>query len=453
MKAEKTLTRSQLLRRATVATVAAAAGAAAAPSAFAGPMRYSGRWLAGELSVVQWQHFVPAYNGWFRTWAREWGEQNDVDVTIDLEIYTELPALAAAEVKARRGHDVFGFLAPPARLEDQVIDHRSIVQEVERKAGPYGELGRLSTYNPKTRKYFGVSDYHVPAPLIWRHDVWEAIGHSPATWEHVRQAAPLLNASGHPLGIGQSSEPDSNTALLSLLMSFGAFLQDESGMLAFDSERAVEAVELLADAQAQGGDAAVFSWNPSSNNQLMLSGKGSLIMNAISTIRRADDLGMPFARDLWIWPVPGGAGGRIGVGQYTGVYSVWKFARNIPAAERFLADLCLAAPYAVPASSFFNYPSFPGAYPLKRIYRAAAADTRPPKGKYSILTTVASEHTRNAGYPGPTNAAVQEVLDRYLLPRMFAEVSQGRMSAADSVRATTAEMRAIWRRWRAAKKI
>jgi multiple sugar transport system substrate-binding protein len=236
-------------------------------------------------------------------------------------------------------------------------------------------------------------------------------------------------------------------------MSFGAFLQDESGALAIESERTVEAVELLAEAQAQGGDPSVFSWSPSSNNQFVLSGEGSLIMNAISPIHRADDLGMPFARDLWIWPVPGGPGGRIGVGQYTAVYSVWKFARNVEAAERFLADLCLAAPLAVQASRFFNYPSFPGAYPSKRIYRAAAAETRPPKGKYSILTTVASQHTRNAGHPGPTNAAVQEVLDRYLLPRMFAEVSLGRMTATESVRATAREMRTIWRRWRAAGKI
>ena len=81
----------------------------AAP-AFAGPLRYPGRWLAGDLSVVQWAHFVPRYNAWFRTWAEAWGEHNDVQVNVDLETYTLLPALAAAEVKAQRGHDIFGFL-------------------------------------------------------------------------------------------------------------------------------------------------------------------------------------------------------------------------------------------------------------------------------------------------------------------------------------------------------
>jgi multiple sugar transport system substrate-binding protein len=447
------LTRSGLLRRAGVAAATIGAAGIAAPFSFAGPHRFTGRWLAGELSIVQWAHFVPRYNAWFRAWARAWGEQNDVEVTVDLEDYTLLPELAAAEVKRKRGHDVFGFLSPPAQYEDHVIDHRAIVRQVEGAVGPYGDLGRRSTYNPRTKRYFGVSDYHVPAPLIWRHDVWNEIGHSPASWDHVREAAPVLKERGHPIGIGLADDADSNVALLSLMMCFGAFLQDETGALAIDGENTVAAVEFMADLQRAGGESSVFDWGAASNNQFVLSGRGSLIVNAISPIRRAEDLGMPLARELWIWPVPHGPSGRFGLGQYTNVYSVWKFARNREAAERFLADLCLASKEAVPESSFFNYPTFPGACPAKQIYEAAAANPRAPKGKYSILTTVAAKYTQNAGYPGFTNAAVQETLDRFLIPRMFAEVARGTMSATDSVRATSTQLKAIWRKWRAAGKV
>ena len=447
------LTRSQVLRRATAAAAAVAVGGATAPYAFAGPLRYAGRWLAGDLSVVQWAHFVPRYNAWFRSWAQAWGEQNDVEVSVDLETYTLLPELAAAEVKRKRGHDVFGFLSPPARYEDQVIDHSAIVRQIEKAVGPYGDLGKRSTYNPKTKRYFGVSDYHVPAPLIWRHDLWNEIGESPATWEHVLAAAPTLKAAGHPIGIGLANEADSNVALLSLMLCFGSFLQDESGRPALDSESTVAAVEYMAELHRSGGESSVLDWSVTSNNQFVLSGRGSLIVNAISPIRRAEDLGMPFARNLWIWPMPGGPQGRLGLGQYTSVYSIWKFAKNRTAAEKFLADLCLASSEAVAASTFFNYPTFPGACPAKQIYAAAAADLRAPRGKYSILATVASEYTRNLGYPGYANAAVQDVFDAYLIPRMFAEVAQGRMTAADSVRATATQMSAIWRKWRNAGKV
>jgi hypothetical protein len=84
------------------------------------------------------------------------------------------------------------------------------------------------------------------------------------------------------------------------------------------------------------------------------------------------------------------------------------------------------------------------------MYAAAAADATLPKGKYSILTTVATRHTRNVGYPGTTNVAVIEMLRRALVPRMFAQVSTGRLSAAESVRATAWELKRIWRQARAA---
>jgi multiple sugar transport system substrate-binding protein len=66
---------------------------------------------------------------------------------------------------------------------------------------------------------------------------------------------------------------------------------------------------------------------------------------------------------------------------------------------------------------------------------------------------VASQYTHNVGYPGYANVAVQEALDRFLVPRMFAQVSQGKASAEDSVRATASEMKRIWAKWRAAGKI
>ena len=450
----KGLSRAELLRRAGVAVAAATIGGSTVPFAFAGPMRYTRRSLKGDLSIVQWSHFVSAYDDWFdATWATAWGEQNDVEVSVDHVALTRLPALAASEAKARRGHDIFGFLAPPAAYEDQVIDHGSIVSQVESRTGTYGDLGLGSTYNPRTKKYFGVSDGYVPAPVIWRHDLWNDIGESPATWDHVREAAPKLKELGHPIGIGQSSDPDSNIALIAFLMCFGSFLQDETNVLAIDSENTVQAVQFMADLYRSGEEDKIFGWDLTSNNEYLLSGKGSMILNAISAIRTAEDLQPAFVNDLWIWPVPTGPHGRLGLAQTTSVYSIWQFAKNKDAAETFLADLCAGYEAATLASNLFNFPSFPGAFPVKQLYKAAAADTHPPRGKYSILTTVASKYTRNVGYPGYSNAAVQETFDRFLIPQMFAQVSQGKMTAADSVRSTASEMKRIWAKWKAAGKI
>jgi hypothetical protein len=45
------------------------------------------------------------------------------------------------------------------------------------------------------------------------------------------------------------------------------------------------------------------------------------------------------------------------------------------------------------------------------------------------------------------------VLSSYLIPQMFAQVSQGKLSAAESVRATAGQMKQIWARWKAVGKI
>ena len=447
------LTRSDFLRRAGAAAAALAVGGAAAPASFAGPHRYTRRELKGSLSIVQWNHVVPAYDTWFDAWADSWGQANDVKVNVDHVSNTELPALAATEARKQRGHDIFGFLSPPAAYQDQVIDHTAVVSQIESVVGPYGDVGRRSTYNPRTDTYFGVSDAYVPDPLIWRHDLWNDVGEAPATWDRVQRAAPLLKAAGYPIGIGQSNELDSNLALLAFMLCFGSYVQDESNALTIDSKATIEAVQFMADLYRSGGDERIFGWNQASNNGFLLSGRGSMIVNSISAVRTAEAVQLPFANDLWIWPMPGGPGGRLGLPQYTGVYSIWRFSKNADAAEKFIVDLCTGSKQAAVASNLFNFPSFPGAYPFKQIYKAAAADKHRPHGKYSILTTVAAKYTRNVGYPGYANAAVDEVLSSYLIPQMFAQVSQGKMSAAESVRSTGQEMKQIWAKWKAAGKI
>ena len=136
-----------------------------------------------------------------------------------------------------------------------------------------------------------------------------------------------------------------------------------------------------------------------------------------------------------------------------GSYSIWKFAKNKANAEKFLADLCINYKDATIASQLYNFPSFPGAFPFSDIRKFAAKDPHKPHGKYTILTTIAEKYTHNIGYPGTTNAAMDEVFSKYLIPAMFAQVSQGKMSAADSVRATNGQVKQIYAKWKARGKI
>ena len=447
------LNRRDLLKKGAAGAAAVGAAGATAPFSFAGPMKYKNKHLKGNLSIIQWVHFVPAYDDWFdNTWIKQWGEKNDVQVTVEHINNTLLDTRAAGEVAAQQGHDLFMNLHPMAAYEDQVINHADIIKEIQRKVGPYSALGKLSTYNPKTKKYFAVSDNYVPDPVVFRKELWNGVGEAPYTWDHVKKAAPKLKAAGHPIFIGQSQELDSNMALLAFMMCFGSFVQNAHNVPTLNTKHTIDAVKFMADL-AQNEDGAIYAANPATNNNYLYSGVGSMILNAISATRTPEAQNLPFSDQLAIWPIPIGPHGRLGLEHVMGCYNIWKFAANKDAASQFLIDLCVNYKQATLASQLYNFPSFPGAFPFKDIRKVAAADPHKPKGKYTVLTTIAEKYTHNIGYPGTYNAAMDEVFTKYLIPQMFAQVSQGKMSAADSVKATNSAVKDIYAKWKAAGKI
>src|SRR5207253_1284029 len=125
--AEKEFTRREFLKRAGAGAAVLGAAGAGAPFSFAGPMKFKGRWLSGNLSLLTWIHFVPSYDQWLDPWAKAWGEKNNVQVNIEHINNGLLDTRAAAEVAAQSGHDLFFNLHPMSSYEDQVIDHDSIM--------------------------------------------------------------------------------------------------------------------------------------------------------------------------------------------------------------------------------------------------------------------------------------------------------------------------------------
>src|SRR2546422_2122197 len=137
------------------------AGAGTLATGMTSAFLFPKRALAQEktLKIVQWSHFVPGYDKWFdNVFTKEWGTKNNTNVVVDHIAIGEINARAAAEVAAKKGHDLFMFLAPPAAYEKQVIDHREIYEEVQRKHGKMISLAVKSTFNPKSKKFFAFSD-------------------------------------------------------------------------------------------------------------------------------------------------------------------------------------------------------------------------------------------------------------------------------------------------------
>jgi multiple sugar transport system substrate-binding protein len=404
------------------------------------------------LRIAQWSHFVPAYDEWFDgEFTKRWGERNDIEVVVDHISLPETASRAAAEVAVQRGHDLFAFIAPPAAFEDEVIDHREIVEEVRAKLGAMTPLAERSAYNPKTKKWFAFPDFWSPNPVNYRSDLWAQLGARPDTWDDIRAAGPKLKAMGHPLGIGLSPDFDTNLGLLALMHAYGSSIQDEEGRVVINRPVTVEAVKVGAALFETGMTDEVLFWDAASNNRFLATGRGSLIVNPVSGLRAVEKQDPTLAARIALAPSPAGPVVRVGANSVIGAYVIWRFARNPEAAKRFLVDLVLDYREAFLHSEYYNHPAFPAGLPGFDQLVASDPKAQPPE-KYSLLAEAAS-WTTNVGHPGYANGAVDEVFNQFLIPQMFAAAARKEMTAEEAVRAAEAKMAPIFHTWRERGKI
>jgi multiple sugar transport system substrate-binding protein len=452
------LTRGDLLKRGTAAAFAISmfGGLTDRALGFYGPLKYAHKQLAGELRIMQWAHFVPAYDQWLdNTYVKRWGEANDVEVKVDHINNALLYSTGASQVAAQSGHDLFWFISPPSTFQKQAIPVTDIVQEVSRKLGPMSRVARKSTYNPRTKQFYGFPDDYAPDPVQYRRSYLQEAGVSLNSWESLRQGAPKLKAIGHPVGLGMSNEIDSNMLLTSLLYCYGGFIQNEENRIVIGQgaprRGAIEALTVMRDIYRRGMSDEVFAWTAASNNQAFLAGRLSVALNAISIARSAENSGnTPLSDDTWLASIPRGPHMRMGNEHVMGVFLIWKFAKNKAAAKKYLVDQQLGYREHFIRSGFYNFPAWTGAIKggFKEIRRLSAQDTHKPKGKYTILTTIAEKYTTNPGHPGNTTPVIDEIFNTFLIPQMFAEVAQGKSTPSEAVSDFARKAQGIWRKWR-----
>jgi multiple sugar transport system substrate-binding protein len=402
------------------------------------------------LKIIQWSHFVPAWDTWFNgTYVKEWGQKNDTNVIVDNINLVDLPARAASEVSAKKGHDLFMFLSPPASYEPQVVDMTHVYQEVEKKHGKKIDLAHKSTFNPKTKKYFAFSDAYTPDPGNWHKDWWAEAGYpnGPDTYDDLLKGAiKIREKSGHPCGIGLGQELDTSMAMRAILWSFGGAEQDEAGNVTINSKQTIEALKYVKELYQKTMTPEVFTWTPPSNNQAMLAGRVSFVMNAISITRQSEREKLPIDAKIMISQALKGPVRRIAAEHVMNCYVVWEFAENKEGAQKFLIDWIDAFKQGFVAGQFYNFPCFPSTVPdLKQLI--AKDDRANPPDKYKVLGNVLDWAT-NVGYPGYATAGISEAFSTWVIPTMFAKVARGDETPENAAKAAEEEYKRIFARWK-----
>jgi multiple sugar transport system substrate-binding protein len=445
-----------------------AAGAAASVT---GPTILIRRAAAADktLKILQWAHFVPAYDKWFDPWAKAWGAAKGIEVTVDHVGFADVVPRATAEVAAQSGHDIHMFLGLGSAFEEHVVDLGDVAASLEKKYGKQVDLARRSTYNPFTKKQFALSDMWVPDPGNYHKKVWTDIGmpNGPVTYDDLVKAAPEVKRVAPqmqiPIGVGLSQDIDSNMAVRNILWCHGGSIQDKDGNVVLSSPETLRALEYTKKLYGVGMTQAVLSWNAASNNQAFNAQETSYILNSISAYRTAQDNKLPVLEHYFFTPaLKGPTGIQVASEHVMSGYVVWKFSRSQEAAKEFLVALVDASRDSMLASKLYNFPSFFGAAadpgtPLAKkpesgaVWISKQCSNDPfgstPPDKLALLAKALPWST-NLGHPGFANPAEGEIFDTYVLTDMFAKAATGALSPKDALAEADTRTKEIFGKWR-----
>ncbi|MPZ70325.1 MAG: extracellular solute-binding protein, partial [Actinobacteria bacterium] len=385
--------------------------------------------LSGDLRILLWSHFVPNHDTWFDPFAQEWGERVGVNVTVDHIDVTNIPARISSEISAGEGHDLIQMIATLSQFEPSVNSMNDLMDEANNRFGEQLPLCQKSSFNPTTENYYAYAPAWTPDPGDYRKSLWEAVDlpDGPSTWDELLEGgARIFSDTETQMGLGLSQELDSNMYARALIWSFGGSVQDENEELVLASDDTIAAVTYSKELFDAAMTEEVFAWNPASNNEGLIAGELSYILNSISAWRTAQENIPDIAKDIFFVPALEGPKAALAAQHVMYNWISPKFSTNVDAAHEFLLHYTANLPVVAYESKLYDFPGYPELVP--DLNEWLDDDPFALEGddvtKLEPLKT-AVDWAVNLGYPGPANPAIGEINGTFLLPNMLARVARG----------------------------
>jgi ABC-type glycerol-3-phosphate transport system substrate-binding protein len=351
---------------------------------------------AGSLSIGLWDHWVPGANDVQSAIIKEWADREKVDVKVDYITSqgNKLLLSLAAESQSRSGHDIMEFTNWEATQFNAALDaHDDIVKTV---VGHNGAIDPAVEYLgkfegrwlgvPMTRgtlllgccSRFDLMKEEAGIDVQALYPAGKPADDASWTWDAFLAAAEKCQKAGHAFGLPLGSTTDTNQWVGGLFLAYGAELMDAKGNVTVKSDAVRQVLEY-------GKKLAAFvppdapSWDDSSNNKWLLSGKGALIFNPPSAWAVGKRDAPQIAEKCWTHGMPKGPKGRFNP-ILPRFYGIWSFSKNKAAARSLLEYLALrpAAERQVAASQGYDIPPYPRFNDFK-----TWDEEEPPKGTLS----------------------------------------------------------------------
>lgn len=407
-----------------------------------------------EISLLQWSHFVPRYDDWFDEYVTEWGETNGVSAQVDHIALAELPGNLAAAIDAGEGPSIVELLFSPASFIEGLHDLSDVNAMATELYGESLATCEATSYLPSIDQYYAFTHSYVPDPGDYDIELWTEVGlpDGPQTYEDLLVGgSQIRDELGVPLGIGLSPELDSRMAVRAVMWSYGASVQDADENVVINSPETIEALNYMKALYEGAMTDEVFGWTAASNNQGLISGDLSYILNSISAYRSLQKIDPVAADNIGFVPALEGPAGAFASSHVWQIYVIPTYVEGeeLELAKQFLLDHMGVADDITFNSELYNFPCRPGAMSEGQLEEWVAEDpfgSNPPD-KLQVLTG-ASEWGVHLGYPGVANPAISQVFGENIVVNMFAEVARGDKTAEEAVADAEERIEAIFDEWR-----
>ena len=409
--------------------------------------------LAQELSLLQWSHFVPRYDKWFDAYAEDWGKANGIAVRVDHVNVAELPAALTAAIEAGEGPSIIEMAFPPTAFIEGLHPLNDVNEAAAAEHGERTANCQATSYLPINDTYVGFTHGYIPDPGDYQISLWADVGMpaGPATWDDLYEGGRAIwQKHGVPVGLGMSPELDSRMATRAVIWSHGGSVQDADENVVLNSPETVAAVKYLAKLQNDAMTDEIFGWTAASNNQGLIAGELSYILNSISAYRSLQKIDEEAAADIGFVPALAGPAGAFASSHVWQIYVIPKYVQGaeLEAAKKFILDHTAGYSDAVYNSELYNFPCYPSTVPELAGWLQNDPFGSQPADKLKVLETV-NAWSVYIGYPGTANPAVMQAFGENLVVNMVARVAKGEQSAEDSVAAAHARAEEIFADWRA----
>lgn len=407
-----------------------------------------------ELKILQWSHFVPQYDTWFDPFAQAWGEANGVEVTVDHVNIADLAPSLSAAIDAGEGPTLVELPLAAANYVEGVHDLTDLNMKAQELFGPQAETCTANSYLPANDMWYGFCHGWVPDPGDYDINLWSQVGFpdGPSSWADLLEGgARIKEELGVPMGLGLSPEIDSNMAMRAIIWSFGGSIQDENECVTINSPEVVEAVEYVVDLYNQTMTEEVFSWDAASNNQGLIAGELSYILNSISAYRSLQKIDPEAADNIgFVEALKGPRGDQHASAHLWYIYVIPEYVEEGPemeAAKAFLLHLVANYNQAVFNSELYNFPAFESTVSQLGGWLENDPFGSRPADKLTVLLT-SKDWVTYLGWPGPSNPAIAEVYATNIIPTMMGKAALGELTPEEAIAEAETQINDVFDKWR-----